>query len=103
MREYAALHDAETSAVWLLAKGDFRSAGPAHRQRERFFDCCFGRRKWRAFIEHHLDIHGAFGRKEMFRTVYMGAERYPLLADLAQRRKRHHLKASGIGQDRPLP
>ena len=65
----------------------------------------------RALIKGHhnigtdgaLGIYHAFGRKEVARAVNMRLEVATLLLQLATRRKREDLKASTIGQHRPLP
>jgi hypothetical protein len=43
------------------------------------------------------------GRQHVFRAVDMAAEGHPLLGQLAQVGKAHHLEPAGVGQDRPLP
>jgi hypothetical protein len=50
-----------------------------------------------------LDFHCPFRREKFLMTVNMRLEAHALFADLAQRRQGHHLKAAGVGQDRPLP
>ena len=66
-----------------------------------------GARQPHALVELHLDVgpeEGAalpsnLGRQLMARSIDMRLESYAALAELAQFRKAHHLKAPGIGED----
>jgi hypothetical protein len=85
--------------------------GPAHRHRHRTGDHIARLIGARAFVEGHddvgpqqaLDLHRAFGREHVPRSVEMAGERDAFLGDLAQVRQAHDLIAAAVGQDRAVP
>ncbi len=54
-------------------------------------------------IEKRLDFQRSFRCQPKGRAVEMGLKSDPVLVDLPQRCQRHHLKAAGVGEDRPRP
>ena len=48
-------------------------------------------------------MHGLLRRQEAAVAVHGGPELHAFLGDLAQRPQTPHLKAAGIGKDRPVP
>ena len=108
----AALHDAEQRlADGRLLEGALAALGPAQRQLHGALDLAPLGRQPHAFVELHGDVgaeqdlhlDGALRRQLDHGAVEMGAEGDALLLDFAQGRKRHHLEAAGIGQDRMRP
>ena len=107
----AALLDPEQRMPRPLAEGISRPLRPAHREAHRLRDPRLIRRQGGAFVEGHhdvraeqaLDLHAALGREVVGRAVDVRLEAHPLLVELAQPRKAHHLKPARVGQDRPRP
>ncbi len=50
-----------------------------------------------------LDLHGALRRERAAGSIDVALELYSVLADAAKPLKREHLKATRIGEHRPVP
>jgi len=108
---YATLHNAKISVPRLLAKCLARSRRPAQGKLHGLLGLFLRVRIFEALVElhlnvrtkHALNVHGTLRRKFISPPVDMRLERCPLLRDLANLRKGHHLEPTAIGKYRSIP
>ena len=108
--EHPALDDPEERAVG-IARRLQRPPRPAHGPVGGGLHVLPARRVRDALVQHHGHVHPQrllyphhlLRRQKVRRTVQVGAERHPLLGDLAHGRQAQHLVAAAVGQDRPVP
>ena len=106
-----ALDDAEQAVAVAGDESLFGPRRPTHGQIRRVLGLVRRRGERRAFVKGHgdvriqrmLDLHGPFGGQMVLAAVQMGLEGDTAFIDGAQLGQTHHLKAAGIGQDRPRP
>uniref|UniRef100_A0A182N6C0 Uncharacterized protein n=1 Tax=Anopheles dirus TaxID=7168 RepID=A0A182N6C0_9DIPT len=107
----AALHDGENALLVVSPVGCDAPVQPADRSVHRFLHARSRRGRFHHIVQlHHyvrpdrvLDLHAAFRCQHTLATVVRTLEPYALLGDFGQLQQRHHLEATGIGQQRSRP